>query len=139
MTSSMYAIPAVVFCHVQIPVGFHQKFGRRLVSVCIKFRNADAYGNRNFLAFKVYVMIFNGNTDVISQMLGLFQVGFRQNTDKFLAAIACEQFVFSDTGFDDTSKLLQHNIARQMTVCVIDSFKEIQIHHQDGHGPVMAV
>src|SRR5882757_5327064 len=94
-------------------------------------RHPHAPRQSDYVAFDVEFMLFDAVTNALSHYLAIFEIGVNQHDDKFIAAIAKGVVTCARALLDDSRHFDKKFGADPVTTCIVDLFKEIEIHEKN--------
>src|SRR5262249_15479204 len=69
-----------------------------------------------------------------SQLPGLFHGCFRHQNDEFVSAVTSHHIRTPAIGFENVAHALQHQVAFQVPVEIVDEFEAIEVHQDQSEG-----
>src|SRR5262249_21952488 len=67
------------------------------------------------------------------------EVRLRQDNDEFLAAVTGEQLLLAHARLDAGRQLAEHEIAAEVAHLVVDRLEAVEVEHDDGQRPAVAL
>ena len=68
------------------------------------------------------------------KLAGVLHVGFRHEDDELIAAVAGHHIGAAAIGFENLTDALQHQVAFQVPVKIVDEFEAVQVHEDQREG-----
>ena len=134
-----HAVPALELAAVDSEVGLVDELVR-VESVLREAGNAERHGRADRLGrrFDLELALGDGATDSLRDLQRLLRRRFRQEDRELLPAEASRNVVVPELRAEDLGDALQHRVAGEMAVAVVDVSQQVEVGHDQRHRPLEA-
>ena len=137
LVGALHLVSSRVFRTIKGAIGACEHRLRRIV-IATTVRHTDTDRDGNGIRIDAVTGRFDQRANSFGSAAGGFRFGFNQYDDELFAAESRGVVDVPDRLRKNGSHSLQHRIAGEMTVAVIDRLEVVDVQHQHGKGPVQA-